>query len=294
MKEPLNELSERVGTESQPTKKRTPRRILRPVIRTAFVWLAAAASCGAPLGAAEPRQWSGIYPHLATFNNEGECGTGAVVPWADRLWVVSYAPHAPRGSSDKLYEITPDLRQIIRPESRGGTPANRMIHRESNQLFIGPYAIDAQGHVRVIPYEQMPGRPTGNARHLTDPASKIYFATMEEGFYEVDVKTLAVRELYPDANRNRDISGDLLPGYHGKGFFTAQGRVVYANNGEVSAAAQESSGNRVRMPCRMGRRRTGAWCGGTSSRRSAVPAEFLATRIPPRILCGVSVGIIAR
>jgi hypothetical protein len=30
-------------------------------------------------------QFSGIYPHLAYYNNEGECGTGAVVPWADRL-----------------------------------------------------------------------------------------------------------------------------------------------------------------------------------------------------------------
>jgi hypothetical protein len=27
-------------------------------------------------------EWSGIYPHLSFFNNEGECGTGAVVPWA--------------------------------------------------------------------------------------------------------------------------------------------------------------------------------------------------------------------
>src|SRR5262245_64451464 len=90
-----------------------------------------------------PIQVSGIYPHLAMFNNEGECGTGAVVPWADKLWVVTYAPHAPSGSSDKLYEIDSDLVQTVRPESIGGTPANRMIHRESQQLFIGPYAIDA-------------------------------------------------------------------------------------------------------------------------------------------------------
>ncbi len=116
----------------------------------------------APLAAqTAPRAVSGIYPQLAMFNNEGECGTGAVVPWAGRLWVVTYAPHSPKGSSDKLYEITPDLQQIIRPESIGGTPANRMIHRESKQLFIGPYAIDAQRKVRVIPYTQMFGRPTG-------------------------------------------------------------------------------------------------------------------------------------
>ncbi|HRQ87632.1 MAG TPA: hypothetical protein PLA50_02470, partial [Bacteroidia bacterium] len=50
--------------------------------------------------------WSGIYPHLAFFNDEGECGTGAVVPWAGRLWAITYAPHKPTGSSDKLYEIS--------------------------------------------------------------------------------------------------------------------------------------------------------------------------------------------
>ncbi len=119
-----------------------------------------------------PRQISGIYPHLAMFNNEGECGTGAVVPWADRLWVITYGPHLPFGSSDKLYEITPELQQIIRPESVGGTPANRMIHPETQQLLIGPYVIDASRNVRVIPPALMPGRLTGNARHLTDPATK--------------------------------------------------------------------------------------------------------------------------
>ena len=187
--------------------------------------------------AAEPRHFSGIYPHLATFNGEGECGTGAVVPWADRLWVISYAPHKPLGSTDKLYEITPALEQIIRPESIGGTPANRMIHRESQQLFIGPYAIGADRTVRVIPYSKMFGRPTGNARHLTDPVNKIVFATMEEGFYEVDVKTLAVTELWADEQRKEGRHADL-PGYHGKGFYSAQGRYVYANNGDHAPAAR--------------------------------------------------------
>ncbi|HVJ47410.1 MAG TPA: hypothetical protein VM511_13550, partial [Luteolibacter sp.] len=121
----------------------------------------------AAIVSAEPLEISGIYPSLAYFNQEGECGTGAVVPWADRLWVITYAPHQPTGSTDKLYEITPDLKQIIRPESIGGTPANRMIHKESNQLFIGPYAIDSKGEVRKIPYKDMFGRHTGNARHLT-------------------------------------------------------------------------------------------------------------------------------
>lgn len=198
------------------------------------------------LCAQEPRNISGIYPSLAMFNNEGECGTGAVVPWADRLWVITYGPHLPFGSSDKLYEITPELKQIVRPESVGGTPANRMIHDESRQLFIGPYVIDENRAVRVIPPSRMPGRLTGTARHLTDPAGKVYHATMEEGLYEVDVRTLAVRNLIRDGNDIKKgftvetplsdlISG--LPGYHGKGLHTGQGRLVYANNGERGQAA---------------------------------------------------------
>ena len=182
---------------------------------------------------------SGIYPHLAMSNREGECGTGAVVPWSDRLWVVTYAPHMPKGSTDKLYEITPDLKQIIRPESIGGTPANRMIHEESQQLFIGPYAIDAKGAVRTIPFTTMYGRPTGNARSLTDPAGKILYATMEEGIYEVDVKSLAVKELWQDEQLKGGRKADL-PGYHGKGFYSSQGRYVYANNGDHAAEARSN------------------------------------------------------
>lgn len=190
---------------------------------------------------AEPSQpsFSGIYPHLSFFNDEAECGTGAVVPFADRLWAVTYAPHLPKGSSDKLYEIDKGLNMIIREESIGGTPANRMIHRESNQLFIGPYAIDQNRNVRAIPYTKMFGRHTGNARHLTDPENKIYYATMEEGFYEVDVKTLAVKILFHDQQKGGEPKADL-PGYHGKGFYSGQGRLIYANNGQKSAEAKRN------------------------------------------------------
>ena len=207
------------------------------LLRLAAVSLTLIVLCCSHSSAAEtPPSFSGIYPHLAAFNDEGECGTGAVVPWAGRLWVITYAPHKPTGSSDKLYEITPDLRQIIRPESVGGTPANRMIHRESQQLFIGPYVIDTNRGVRVLSPEKMFGRLTGNARHLTDPTNKIYYATMEEGLYEVNVKTLAVTEHWADEQRKTGRHADL-PGYHGKGLYSGQGRIIYANNGDHAKEA---------------------------------------------------------
>lgn len=214
-----------------------------PLRTLAAIALAATAS----LSPAAPQEWSGIYPELAYFNNEGECGTGAVVPWADRLWVITYGPHLPYGSSDKLYEITPDLKQIVRPESVGGTPANRMIHQESNQLIIGPYFIGADREVRVIPPKLMPGRLTGNARHLTDPANKVYFATMEDGLYEADVRTLAVKGLIkeiknvPKPGQTAEVSPatitSTLAGYHGKGLYSGQGLVILANNGEQGPKA---------------------------------------------------------
>jgi hypothetical protein len=130
------------------------------------------------------------------------------------------------------------MQRVERPESLGGTPTNRMIHRESQQLFIGPYAISADRQVRVIPYDIMPGRHTGNARHLTDPEEMIYYATMEEGFYEVDVNTLEVKILYQDAHElTEDNYGTLLPGDHGKGLYSGQGVLVYSNNGERSPEA---------------------------------------------------------
>ncbi|MDF1861085.1 MAG: discoidin domain-containing protein [Verrucomicrobiales bacterium] len=192
------------------------------------------------LPAEEPVQVSGVYPHLRMWNEHGEAGTGAVVFWQGDLWAITYAPHMPKGSTDKLYQITPDLEQIIFDGSVGGTPANRMIHRETNQLLIGPYVIDAAKNIRVIPPSRMVGRLTGNARHLSEPENKVYYATMEEGLYEVDLRSLDATCLIQDGHGYAPEEGakSELPGYHGKGLFSGQGRVVYSNNGQSSPEAR--------------------------------------------------------
>ena len=180
---------------------------------------------------------SGVYPHLTTYSQSRkdgrffkpgheECGIGGVIPWADKLWMVTYAPHKPRGSDHKLYSIDKDLNMTVHTESVGGTPAARMIHEESQQLFIAHYAIDKDGNVRAIDPGKMPARVTAIMRHLTDPENYIYLFDMENMFYEVNVHTLEFKRLFDDP----------IPGYHGKGGFTAQGKVVVSNNGETSTA----------------------------------------------------------
>lgn len=175
---------------------------------------------------------SGRYPHLTMFTRDGgECGVGAVVKWQDRLWVITYHQHSPGGSSDKLWILDEDLNREYFPDSVGGTPANRLIHRESNQLLIGPYLVDEDRNIRVIPMGDAPeapeedklfGRLTGTARHLHDPENKVYHFDMEGLLYEVDVHTLDVNLLYARP----------IPGWHAKGAYTGQGRLVVGNNGE--------------------------------------------------------------
>lgn len=217
------------------------RRISSTSLQIAICFVAVAASIGR---ADEPipsdLQISGVYPHLTTYGiysqdgghfKEGhnECGIGAVVPWAGKLWMVNYAPHMPHGSEHKLYSIDEDFKLTIHPESVGGTPAARMIHRESKQLLIGHYLIDERGKVRVISPTQMPGRLTAIARHLTDPAHMVYYIDMEGMIYEVNVHTLESKLLFKKP----------VPGWHGKGGYTSQGRLVVSNNGEYKAGSYD-------------------------------------------------------
>ena len=181
------------------------------------------------------RKIAGVYPHLTTYSQSRkdgkffkdghqECGIGGIIPWAEKLWMITYAPHKPRGSDHKLYSIDKNMTMTIHTESVGGTPAARMIHEESQQLFIGHYVIDKQGKVRVISPAKMPARVTAFMRHLKDPKNFVYLYDMENMFYEVNVHSLEFKKLFHDP----------IPGYHGKGGFTSQGKVVVSNNGETS------------------------------------------------------------
>jgi hypothetical protein len=209
-----------------------------PAGTRSFTWLGSRETDSAPeLQCSQvtgpPVRISGVYPHLAVTSANSEVGIGAVVPWADRLWAITYGPHLPTGdSSNKLYEIDDQLNRVARPESIGGTPANRFIHEPSNQLIIGNHFIDSSRHVRTLPYSSAPGRPTATAAHLADPANRVYMFTMEDGLYDVNVNDLSFITRYPDVQAKGD---QFLFGMHGKGAYTGQGSFIVANNGRPSS-----------------------------------------------------------
>jgi hypothetical protein len=187
-------------------------------------------SLAALLGAATlPAQQTANLPNVGlksdAIPSRSECGVGALMPWADALWAVTYNSHkAATGTGLALYRIDSNLK-TEQVHTHNGTHANRYLHKESSQAFIGPYAIDAKGNWRFL--EALKDvRLTGTMTHLKDPANLVYMLGMEGELYEVDVSTLKVRlldDLTARLGRKRRA--------HFKGAFTGQGRLVVANNG---------------------------------------------------------------
>ena len=135
--------------------------------------LAATMLLAAPAVALDPPrpQVGGVFPHMTVMapgvGSDSETGIGALVAWADRLWAIGYVAHI-KGEGIGLYEIDADMSFRRHPASVTGTFANRLVHWESKQAFIGPHAIDAEGNVRTI--EALKAhRLAATCRHLTDP-----------------------------------------------------------------------------------------------------------------------------
>lgn len=170
-------------------------------------------------------------PGLATVAEMGpprtECGVGGLMPWADKLWMISYnSSNIGSGLGMGLHEIDENLRMKKRPESIAGTYANRMVHHPSNQMIMGPHFIDEKRKVRTCK-GLLPYRLGGTMEHLDDPENKVLVLGMEGHLLEVDVKSLKARQIF-DLNKELKLSGRSQP--HFKAGFTNLDRVIVANN----------------------------------------------------------------
>jgi hypothetical protein len=178
--------------------------------------------------AQNPIEIKGVFPQMTIasgYKDRSEAGIGALVPWANRLWAVGYVAHL-KGTGLGLYEIGEDMILRKHPLSYTGTYANRHIHNPSNQVFIGPYAIDTLGRVRIID-DLKTHRLTATFEHLFKADSLVYFLTMEGLLFETNVYTLRSRQL-ADLVQELDIPKSAQ--VHFKGAFTQLGKVVVANN----------------------------------------------------------------
>lgn len=164
-----------------------------------------------------------------------------MMAWAGDLWVVTYVSHkSASGVGTGLYAIDDKLQIEKHPASYVGTYTNRMVHWETNQLLIGPYAIDADGTVRSAE-ALLEVRTCSTMRHLRDPANKVYVLGMEGEFYEMDVRTLDC-VLLADLTVELDVPDHKYA--HFKAAYSNFGRVVVANNSydERDFTGQEAAG----------------------------------------------------
>lgn len=174
---------------------------------------------------------NGIFPNLtAKAGIDGvrtESGIGAIMPWANRLWFITYVAHTSKsGSETGLFEVSNDFVIKKHHESVVGTYANRIIHPATNQLMIGPHLIDTEGRVRTIK-ELVDHRLTASMAHLTRPEDMLYVLTMEGILFEVNVLTMEIKQLF-NLLDELEVSEDCYP--HFKGGWTKDGRVIVANN----------------------------------------------------------------
>ncbi|MFH1021949.1 MAG: hypothetical protein V1809_01000 [Planctomycetota bacterium] len=178
---------------------------------------------------ASPVHVNGVFPHLAVVAAHvprTETGIGALMPWADRLWFVTYPANRQGGAGTGLFSIDAGMNMRKHPESVVGTYANRIVHTASNHLIIGPHFITTDGEIRTAA-DLVPHRLAAVMTHLTEPETKVYFLTMEGLFFETDVRTLRTTRLF-DLNKELGLGGIEHP--HFKDAFTGHGRVIVANN----------------------------------------------------------------
>ncbi|MDX1637909.1 MAG: hypothetical protein R3281_08075 [Balneolaceae bacterium] len=172
---------------------------------------------------------NGVYPNLSVMGphtGRSESGIGALLPWADKLWMIGYVAHI-HGSRIGLYEIDKSMQMRKHPESVTGTFANRFSKQGLDLAIIGPHLIDTTGHVRT--YEELARhRLAATMEHLEQPQSMVYFLTMEGQFFEASLEEdMTVTHLF-DLNEKLELPEGARPHY--KDAFTANGRVVIANN----------------------------------------------------------------
>eukprot|EP01065_Artemidia_motanka_P048573 TRINITY_DN7853_c0_g1_i1.p1 TRINITY_DN7853_c0_g1~~TRINITY_DN7853_c0_g1_i1.p1 ORF type:complete len:526 (+),score=122.31 TRINITY_DN7853_c0_g1_i1:62-1579(+) len=155
--------------------------------------ISAAAVAGQPQHAGESvtssLQVGGIFPHLTATADSGpkrsEAGIGALMPWADRLYMVSYLSVAKGGNGTGLYEIDANL-TMTKVADHSSCYANRILHPTTNQIVIGKWVVDMNRRVRAIVGDLGDTRLGGVALHLTND-SMVYLLGMDGLLFEVDI-----------------------------------------------------------------------------------------------------------
>lgn len=200
-----------------------PAQLLRLAVSSLLV--AGARSAAAAVSA------SGVFPALtvtaSTSPNRSECGHGALIAWADRLYTISYLSVPNAGSGTGLYEIDENMTQtLVAPHN--STYANRMMVPAANVVVIGPFIIDAERGVRTFT-SLLSVRIGGMAEHIHSPATMVYMLGMDGPLWECSLLTLDCTKLF-DLVSALSIPASAGEQPHFKAAHTMAGKLWVASN----------------------------------------------------------------
>eukprot|EP00117_Sycon_ciliatum_P049342 scpid54540/ scgid0282/ len=176
---------------------------------------------------------NGIFPGITATAASGpvrsESGIGALMPWADSLYMVSYLSNPHGGNGTGFYVIDKNL-NMTKLENHQSTYANRMIHPQSNTVIIGAWVISTNGSYRTFE-SLLHVRVGGMAVHLTDPEHKVYMLGMDGPLWECDVYDMNCTQLF-DLVKELAIPTSSGEQVHFKAAHSMNGRLVVASNTE--------------------------------------------------------------
>ncbi|KAH9500230.1 hypothetical protein Btru_077526 [Bulinus truncatus] len=176
-------------------------------------------------------QVNGIFPQYTVIADSGpvrsECGVGALMPWANNLYMVSYLSVPEAGGGTGLYAILANG-TMVKLADHKSTFANRILHRQTNQIVIGAWVIDMAGTVRVFK-DLLNVRVASTAEHLTKPDTMVYMLGMDGPLWECDVTSLICSQVF-DLVEELHIPASQGEQPHFKAAHTMNGRLVVASN----------------------------------------------------------------
>ena len=187
---------------------------------------------GVPGGAAQyhpPLHDNGIFPDLAVSADTGplrtEDGIGALMPWLDKLYMVSYLSVYKGGAGAGFYAIHPNFTKELLV-THNSCYANRLIHRKTNRIIIGAWTVDLQGRIQVFK-DMLKIRIGSSAEHLTHPEDMIYHLSMDGPLFECNLTTMGCKKLFYLPDTLKMPEGEQP---HFKAAYSMNGRLVVATN----------------------------------------------------------------
>ncbi|KAH9500231.1 hypothetical protein Btru_077532 [Bulinus truncatus] len=168
---------------------------------------------------------NGIFPNHATQAGSGpvivKSGAVALMPWAYSLYMVTE-----EGNEAGLYVIESTFK-MTKVRDHNSTFANRLHHRQTNQIIIGAWVVDSSGRIRTFE-DLLYVRVAATAEHLTSPETMVYMLGMDGPLWECDVMmTLNCSQVF-DLVEELHIPASQGEQPHFKAAHTMNGRLVVA------------------------------------------------------------------